>query len=431
MLDMNYIREHRDLIKKNILDRGMTLDIDKLLSLDEERRRALSEIETLRAKRKQGSKQKPSDEEIAAMRLVGDDIKKREETLATIEEAWKDLLWKVPNILAEDTPIGPDESGNVVIREWGKQPKFSFTPKEHFEVAAAATCLDLARAAKVSGSRFVYIKGDIALLQFALIQFALSVVTNRKTLQKIAKKQKIDLPITAFTPVVPPVFIHPEVMHKMARLEPREERYHIPSDDQYLVGSAEHTLGAMFMDEIIPEKELPRRYIGYSSAFRREAGSYGKDVKGILRLHQFDKLEFEIFSTSETGMTEQNFILAIQEYLMQSLDLPYRIVRKCTGDMGAPDAREFDIETWFPGQNRYRETHTADYMMDYQSRRLNTKYRDANNESKYVHMNDATVFAIGRTIAAIIENYQEADGSVRVPKVLQPYLGKKVIPVSV
>jgi len=213
----------------------------------------------------------------------------------------------------------------------------------------------------------------------------------------------------------------------MARLEPREERYHIESDDLCLIGSAEHTMGPMHMDETIAEKRLPLRYVGYSASFRREAGSYGKDVKGILRVHQFDKLEIESFSSPESSVTEQDFIVAIQEYLMQQLGIPYRVVIVATGDMGDPDARQIDIEAWLPGQNKYRETHTSDLMTDYQARRLQTRVKRGDGKTDLVHMNDATVFAMGRTLIAIMENYQREDGSITVPEALKKFVPFEVI----
>jgi seryl-tRNA synthetase len=221
--------------------------------------------------------------------------------------------------------------------------------------------------------------------------------------------------------------IRPEVFQRMARLEPKEERYYIPSDDIYLIGSAEHTLGPLHMDETIQEDRLPIRYLGFSTAFRREAGSYGKDTRGILRVHQFDKLEMESFVSPEEGFAEQDFFVAIQEYLVHSLGLPYQVVAICTGDMGNPDVRQFDIEMWIPSQGKYRETHTSDYMGDYQARRLATKMKRKDGKTEFVHMNDATAFAIGRTLIAIMENYQTADGKIMVPEVLQKYVGKKVI----
>jgi seryl-tRNA synthetase len=311
---------------------------------------------------------------------------------------------------------------NKILRQVGKAPKFDFQPKEHWQLGRDLGIIDNERAAKVSGSRFTYLKGGAALLEFALIQFAFSVLTNEKILKKIIKTSDLNVKPTPFVPVIPPVLIQEEVMQKMARLEPKEERYHIPNDNLYLVGSAEHTIGAMYMDEVLQVDKMPIRYIGFSTAFRREAGSYGKDTKGITRIHQFDKLEMESFTLPDDSVAEQDFIVAIQEYLVKSLDLPYQVVAICTGDMGAPDARQIDIETWMPGQEKYRETHTSDMMTDYQARRLGTKVRLKSGSLEFVHMNDATAFA-GRTIIAILENYQTKEGTVKVPKVLSKYMG--------
>ncbi|MEX1063776.1 MAG: serine--tRNA ligase, partial [Candidatus Paceibacterota bacterium] len=331
-------------------------------------------------------------------------------------------MYKVPNIPTEDVPVGKDESDNKVLRQVGKKPNFSFKPKEHWELGKSLDVIDNERAARVSGARFTYLKRELALLEFALIQHTLSVLTSESTLKKIIKKAKLNVKPTPFIPVVPPVLIRPDVFQKMARLEPKEERYHIPSDDLYLIGSAEHTLGPLHMDETLLSDELPLRYLGFSTAFRREAGSYGKDTKGILRVHQFDKLEMESFSLPDRSIEEQNFFVAIQEHLVDSLGLAYQVVMICTGDMGGPDARQVDIEIWMPGQNKYRETHTADLMTDYQARRLNIKIKGKDFKSELVHMNDATAFAIGRTIIAIMENYQTEKGTVKIPKALQKYM---------
>jgi len=428
MLDIKYIREHADEVKENCTNRNVDISIDRLLELDTERRDFLQQIEALRAERKKHSKGgKPSDDEVVRMREVGDKIKQFEERLTEIEEEYMELMYLVPNKTHADAPVGKDEEENVVVREVGEKPPFSFEPKEHWEIGQNLDLIDLETAAKVSGSRFAYLKGDLVLLQFGIIQLVMATLSNKESIKKIAEQANIDIDTRAFTPILPPVMMRPEVMHQMGRLEPREERYHLQQDDMYMVGSAEHTLGPMHMKHTFKESELPKRYVGYSTAFRREAGSYGKDTKGIFRVHQFDKIEIESFATPETAQAEQDLIVAIQEHFMQQLEIPYRIVFKCTGDMGAPDYREFDTEAWMPGQGKYRETHTSDYMTDYQSRRLGTKVKLESGETEFVHMNDATVFAIGRTLVAIMENYQQEDGTIRVPTVLQPYLGGKEI----
>ena len=281
------------------------------------------------------------------------------------------------------------------------------------------------RAAKVAGSRFAYLKGDLVRLQLAIVQFTIDSLTNESTIKKIVQFGGLkDVSFKPFIPVLPPAMIRSEVFDAMDRLEPREERYQVGTQDDnlWLQGSAEHTLGPMYMGEILPAEDLPIRYLGYLTSFRREAGSYGKDIEGIIRMHQFDKLEMESFSLPQDGMSEHLFIVAVQEYLMQQLNLPYHVLNKCTADIGKPNARGVDLEAWLPGHGRYLETHTADFMTDYQARRLNTRAKTAEG-TVIVHINDATALAPGRTIIAIIENYQTAGGKVGIPTVLRPYMG--------
>ena len=432
MLDIKYIRQNTDKVREAIKNKNVDLDLDKLLALDARRRELVESSEALRAEQNKRSKGPQSPVDLEELKALKEKLKVMQNELACVDVDFDTLMLQVPNIPSQDTPVGKDESENRVLRQWEKPRIFSaeggsvsggdFKAKEHWELGEALDLIDNERAAQVSGARFTYLKGPLALMQFALIQHALSIFTDEKLLKKIIKQAGLSVKPKAFVPVVPPVMIRPDVMQKMARLEPREERYHIPSDDLYLVGSAEHTMGAMHMGEIFKEEELPKRYIGYSTAFRREAGSYGKDMKGILRLHQFDKLEMESFSLPEDSIEEQNLFVAIQEYLVQSLNIPYQVVAICTGDMGKPDARQIDIEMWMPGQNRYRETHTADLMTDYQSRRLGIKVK-RESSSEFVHMNDATALAIGRTLIAIMENYQTKKGTIEVPKVLRKYMG--------
>ena len=438
MLDIAFIRTHRDRVSEIARQKKVDVDIDLLLKMDEERVTLLKEIEELRSLKNDLNEliQKAADdtekkEIIDKGKEIKSKLDEKETAYVIVKEHFDTLMLLVPNVVSPDTPIGPDESGNKVIRKEGVLRKFDFTPKEHFELGKALGFIDTETAAKTSGSRFAYLKGDLALLQFALVQYTLGVLTNEETLKEIIKKANLEISSKPFIPVIPPVFVRPEVMSKMARLEPKDERYHIESDDLYLVGSAEHTLGPIHMGETLAEQDLPVRYVGYSTAFRREAGSYGKDMKGILRLHQFDKLEMESFALPETAVAEQDFIVAIQEHLLQGLEIPYRVVAICTGDMGKPDVRQLDIECFLPGQGKYRETHTSDLMGDYQARRLETKVRRTSGVTEFVHMNDATAFAIGRAIIAIIENYQEEDGSIRVPKALQAYMGKEQMTAKV
>lgn len=437
MLDISFIRSNTEAVKEAVTAKNLTLDVDALLAKDVERVALLQELEELKSLKNDINdliQQSKTDQERAEIIAKGKEIKVKIDELepryTAVKKEFDDLVIQVPNIPSADTPRGKDESENVVLRKVGTIPEFAFQPKEHWELGEALGVIDTARATKVSGSRFVYLKGDLTLLQFALVQFVFSVLTDAKKLKEIIAGAGLAVPEAPFVPVVPPVFIKPEPFEKMARINPKDERYYLSEDDLYLIGSAEHTLGAMHMDETFQEVDLPLRYIGYSTSFRREAGSYGKDMKGILRLHQFDKLEMESFTIGEQSLDEQNFFVAIQEYLVNALGVPYQIVQICTGDMGIPDARQIDLECFMPGQNKYRETHTSDLMTDYQSRRLNTRVKRTDGKVEYVHMNDGTAFAIGRTLIAIMENYQQADGSVTVPEVLRPFVGKDKIEVK-
>lgn len=420
MLDIKLIRENPDKVKTGIEKKGFDPQlVDQLLLVDEKRRTFQQQAEKLRAERKQ-----LGPDNLDRAREVKQQLEVIEKDLREADENFQAYLRKLPNLPFDEVPVGKDDSENVVIRQWGTPRQFDFPVKDHVELGEALGIIDTDAASKISGARFAYLKGRLALVEFALIQYTMSIVTDSEKLKAIADEAGLkDINLKPFTPVLPPVFIRPEVMERMARLEPADDRYYIQSDDLYLIGSAEHTLGPLHMDQMLTEDELPIRYAGFSTSFRREAGSYGRDTKGILRLHQFDKIELESFTLPEESVKEQDLIVAIQEYLVRSLDLPYQVIAICTGDMGDPDARQIDIETWMPGQNKYRETHTSDLMTDYQARRLNTRVKRSTGEAEYVHMNDATAFAIGRILIAILENGQQADGSVILPNVLVPYLG--------
>jgi seryl-tRNA synthetase len=429
MLDIQFIRDNAELVAEKSKQKGYEVDIPRLLELDAERRTRLTQIDELRRRRNEQAEQfkaqKPTPEQVEEGRRLKQELGDREEELATIEADYTALLKKVPNMPADDVPVGASEDENVEAGKWGEPTKFDFAPKNHWEIGEQRDWIDKERAAKVTGARFAYLKGDLVQLQFAVIQFVLDTLTNQETVQKLIGDNGLNLQAKAFTPILPPVMIREDIYDQMDRLEPREDRYHLSGedDDLWLIGSAEHTLGSMYADEIFAEDQLPLRYIGYSTSFRQEAGTYGKDNEGILRMHQFDKLEMEVFSTPETGLDEHKLLIAVQEYLMQSLGIPYHVLMKCTADIGKPNARGVDIEAWLPGQDKYRETHTADYMTDYQARRLKTRVKRADGSIDLVHTNDATAFALGRAMIAIIENFQTADGHVRVPAVLQRYLG--------
>ncbi len=426
MLDPNLIRQNPELVKAGIAKKNYDPSlVDDFLAIDREWREVTKEIDDLRAEQKKLSAEKKIDE----AKEIKFKIHAAEADLKKLEEKRDEVLYHIPNIPSDDTPVSKDDSGNQILRTWGRPKKFTFKPKDHIEIGEELDIIDVGRAAKVSGTRFGYLKGGAALLEFALVQYAFTALRDEGLLKKIADQIEPGYSPKAFIPVVPPVMIRPDVYKKTARLDPgqEEERYYLPKDDLYLIGSAEHTLVPLHMDEVLSEDTLPIRYVGFSTSFRREAGSYGKDTKGILRVHQFDKVEMETFTRPEDSLREQEFIVALQEYLMQSLELPYQVVLISSGDMGAPDFRQIDIETWMPSQNRYRETHSSDFIGDYQPRRLNTRVKRKNGKNEFVHVNDATVFAIGRTIIAILENYQQKDGSVLIPDVLQKHMGMKKI----
>lgn len=430
MLDIRYIRENPQKVQKAAETKGYSVDISRLLSLDESRRELQNKAEELRRERNEQASQlkqgKPSEEQLTRGRELKTQLAEVEDQLRVTEEEYIALLKQVPNMPLDEVPIGASEDENVEVKKVGEIPTFDFEPKNHWEIAQLNGWIDKERAAKVAGARFAYLKGGLVRLQWAMMQFGLDVITDEAVLQKIITDNNLQVSSKPFTPVLPPLMIRTEPYDNMDRLEPRDDRYKIEGEELWLQGSAEHVLGSMHAGEIFDEKDLPIRYAGYATSFRREAGTYGKDMEGIIRMHQFDKLEMESFTTAEHSYQEHLFMVAIQEYLMQQLELPYHVLMKCTADIGKPNARGVDIEAWLPGQHKYRETHTADYMTDYQARRLQTRTKREDGTIELVHTNDATAFS-QRPLIAIIENYQTADGRVRVPKVLQPYLGGKDI----
>ena len=431
MLDINFIRQNKEQVEDSAKAKNIEVDVDKLLELDDKRRQLISDIEEQRAKQNELSAQIPKADESKKKDLLASaaEIKKKIEDLSDklvpLQEQYDQLILEVPNIYI-DTPVGKTEEENKVVHEVGDKPNFDFKPKSHWEIAQNKGWIDKETAAKVSGARFTYLKGDLVKLQMAIMQFTIDTLTDEGVIKKIIEDNKLKLDPKPFLPVLPPYMLKTDVFRAMDRLDPEEDRYKIDGDDLWLQGSAEHVLGPVHMDEIIEEKDLPIRYLGYATSFRREAGSYGADMEGIFRLHQFDKLEMEVISTPETGMDEHKLAIAIQEYLMQQLEIPYHLLHKCTADIGKPNARGVDIEAWIPSQEKYRETHTADYMTDYQTRRLKTRIKK-DGETVFAYTNDATAFALGRTMIAIIENNQDKEGNVSVPKVLQKYMNKESI----
>lgn len=432
MLDIRFIRDNPEAVQENARQKGYDISVAELLKLDELRRELVQVVDELRERRNANASGmkgggRPDQATIDQGKQLKLELSERETQLSSLEKECSALHKAIPNMMSDDVPVGASEDDNVVVRTKGEPTSFTFTPRNHADIAEQRGWLDKERAAKVAGSRFAYLKGDLVRLQFAIIQYVLDTLESRQTLQAIAKKAGLDVDTTPFTPILPPLMIRTELYEAMDRLEPRDDRYKLENDDLWLQGSAEHVIGSMHAGEIIEEAHLPIRYVGYATSFRREAGTYGKDMEGILRMHQFDKLELESFTVAQKGLDEHLFFVAIQEHLLSQLELPYQLVQKCSADIGKPNARGIDLDTWLPGQQQYRETHTADYMTDYQARRLNTRVRRHDGQLELVHTNDATAFALGRIMIAIIENGQHEDGSVTIPTVLRGYLGNREV----
>jgi len=417
MLDVKMVRANPDEVRRALARRGgSTSALDEFLTLEEERRRLLTDVESRRAARKRASdeiavvKKAGGDAEpaIVAMRALGDTIKEREASLAEVEERLKTMLLEIPNIPLPGVPDGGEEDA-VVLRHVGTPPEFDFAVRDHLDLGLALDLIDMERAAKVSGSRFAYLKGDLVLLQFALVRYGLDIIGAK-----------------GFRPVIPPVLVREEAMYGTGFFPTDRAQVYETVDGDCLVGTSEVPLAAMHMQEFLEAEKLPLRYAGYSSCFRREAGAAGRDTRGILRVHQFDKVEMFSFCLPEQSAFEHELILSAEEEILQGLGIPYRVVNIAAGDLGAPAAQKFDCEAWMPGQQQYREVTSASNCTDYQARRLDCRYR-TDTGPRFVHTLNGTGIAVGRTLIAIMENYQRADGSIAVPKVLQPLMGKDVL----
>ncbi len=425
MLDIKFIRENAERVQRAAGHKGYTVDIQKLLQLDDARRELQQQLDELRARRNENAAKmkggKPEQSLINEGKQIKTELAVLEAKWSTVDDEFLGLLKKVPNMPLSDVPLGASEDENVVTKTVGEPPKFTFEPKSYADIAYAKGWLDKERAAKVAGSRFAYVKGDAVMLQFALMQFIMDKLTDQTFLRQVITENNLQVSDKPFVPVLPPYMIRTELYDAMDRLEPRDDRYKIEEEDLWLQGSAEHVLGSMHAGETLNEAELPLRYIGYATSFRRE------DMAGTFRMHQFDKLEMESLGRPEDGLQEHLFMVAIQEKLMELLEIPYHVLTKCTADIGKPNARGVDIEAWLPSQQTYRETHTADYMTDYQARRLGTKFRRADGSVDLIHTNDATALALSRGPIAIIENHQQKDGSVNIPLALRIYMGNREV----
>jgi len=416
VLDIKFIRENPEAVQKGAAAKGVEIDISKLLKLDTAKRELQAHAEKTRALQKELSAAVPKASPEERKKLLADSSKLKEEFLALDErlklvdgELMVEML-KIPNLPAADVKIAKGESGNEVALVSGSRPQFDFPPKDALTLGEALDIIDVERAAKVSGSRFGYLKGAGAILEFALVRYALDIIMKE-----------------GFVPVIPPVMVGEKAMRAMGYLDrSADEVYSFPADNLYLVGTSEQSVGPMHMDEVFEASELPKRYVSFSTCFRREAGSYGKDTRGIIRVHQFDKLEMVSFVLPENDDAEHKLLSSIEQKLMKGLGLHFHLLNIGSGDLGDPAARKYDIEAWIPSEDKFRETHSTSTTTDWQARRLNIRYKRpvaGKTEHGYVHMLNGTAFAIGRTIVAILENYQLADGSVKIPDALVPYCG--------
>jgi seryl-tRNA synthetase len=412
LLDLKAIREDPEPYRKALARRGVAEDLDRALTLDEERRKLTVRVEELRAEQNRGSKEvtaasTPQERQavIERLRSVSESLKSLEPKLARAEDELADLMAAIPNVPDEAAPDGATEEENVEIRRWGEPPAFGFTARDHVELGEALGLIDLDRGVKASGARFAYLTGAAVRIQFALVQMGLEFAEAR-----------------GFTPVVPPVLVREEAMFGTGFFPTDAVNIYATREDElYLVGTSEVPLAVFHAHEILEREDLPRRYVGYSTCFRREAGTYGKDTRGIFRVHQFDKLEMFSFVMPEESRAEHEQFLSFEEEWVQSLGIPYRVVDTCVGDLGASAARKFDIEAWMPGQGKYREITSTSNTTDYQARRLEVRVRlpEAN---RAVHTVNGTLCAIGRILIAIMENGQQEDRSVSLPETLCRYL---------
>ncbi|MBP7796556.1 MAG: serine--tRNA ligase [Elusimicrobiales bacterium] len=408
MLDIKFVRDNLELVEKNAKTRNLDLDFRTFSETYDAMGVLQRKIEDLRAMRKAKSVSKPTPEEIEKVKQVRAEIKTMEVELAELEAKLNDFALKIPNLNHESTPIGKGETGNLVLRHVGDKPVFSFSPKEHFEVGAVASMLDLERGAKVSGSRFYYLKDKLAILERAMIQFALD-----RTLQR------------GFKPILPPLLVKQDAMFATGFFPAdKNEIYAVnPDEDKlFLIGTSEVPLVYMHSDETILEADLPLKYVSVTPCFRRESGSYGKDTRGIFRVHQFYKVEMVVFCRPEDSWSIHEELLAHEESVLKDLGLHFQVVNICSGELGASAAKKYDCEVWFPGQGRYREVTSTSNTTDYQSRRANIKCVNSKGEKRLLHTLNGTVSS-DRPLLAIIETFQDEKGNIKLPACLVKYTG--------
>lgn len=418
MLDIRFIRENKDIVKTAIEKKHIQFDLDALIAKDDERLNLLKEVESLRGEQNAASDRiamaTPGERAVLveSMRPVKESLQSKEEMLRSVMGDWQKMMLEVPNIPDISVPEGLSDEDNVEIRSWGEIPKFDFVPKDHIELMEKLDMVDFERGVKVSGFRGYFMKNDGAKLFFALWQYFLNYFIDQ-----------------GYTPMIVPSLVRKESLIGTGMLPQSEDDLYKVGENEYLAGTAEVATMGYHMNEVLEKSDLPKKYISFSPCFRAEAGKHGKDVKGIIRVHEFFKIEQVILTEAshEESVQWHEDITAHVEHLMKQLGLPYHVVVNCGGDLGLGQVKKYDIEAWMPSQNKYRETHSSSYFHDFQTRRLGIKYRDDDGKLKFVHSLNNTACATSRLPAALVENFQNADGSIRIPDVLIPYMGKTVI----
>lgn len=417
MLDIQFIRDNAETVRDGVRKKRIDVDVDRLLELDEKRRQLQHEVDDMRSQRNQLSSTegggKPTQDQIDQVKQLKEQLTSKEAELDEVEAEYERLMLQVPNPPDPSVPEGADDGENQAIKHWGDVPDFDFTPKDHVQLGESLDLIDMETAAQTSGARFFYLKNDAVLLEFALTQWILGKLVQN-----------------GFSPIIPPQLVREQMMQATGFFPAdANEIYHVNPDDDdlYLIGTSEVPLAGLHMFEPVNGDELPKRYAGFSSCFRREAGSYGKDTRGIMRVHQFDKLEMYSFTHPDDSWEEHEFLLSIEEEILQELKLPYRVVNICGGDLGPAAAKKYDCEAWIPTQGQYRELTSCSNTTDFQARRGGIKYTDENDQSHFTHTLNGTAMASTRTLIAIMENYQTEDGRIHIPEVLQLYVGAEII----
>jgi seryl-tRNA synthetase len=415
VLDLNFFRKNLDTVAERLQLRGFALDKESFLALDTQRREALTRIESLRGERNARSKEigalrkQGLDTEAAqaAVRAIGDEISQLEAGAQAADDAFRELLTGVPNLPHNSVPAGKSAADNVEIKKWGTPREFSFTPKAHWDLGTDLNQLDFERAAKITGARFVVYRGALARLERSLINFMLDMHTAQH----------------GYTEVLPPFLVNSASLFGTGQLPKfSEDLFKVGDDDFWLIPTAEVPVTNLFRDEVLRAEDLPIRYCAFSACFRSEAGSYGRDVRGIIRQHQFQKVELVKFTTPEQSYDELESLTANAEAILEALELPYRRVLLCTGDMGFSSAKTYDLEVWLPGLGEYKEISSCSNFEDFQARRANIRVRGAGGKSEFAHTLNGSGLAVGRTLVAVLENYQQEDGSIIVPEALRPYM---------